>query len=426
MAAQQIEYRRQSGDRRVVITGLGTVNPTGNTVEEFWKSLAEGKNGVRRSKNVELDDYSVQIAAEVDLPENAAEYFRSKKMFRRLDRYIVLSHIAGSQAVKDSGIDIQKHPFRYGTLIGTGAGGIDAHADNIPRMLSTQLSNGSPFYVISAIPNIGTAFVSQEWGLMGPSFSLNSACATSNHAIGIAAMMVRSGMVDAMFAGGAEAAVSKIGIGAFGNIFALSTRNDSPETASRPFDKDRNGFVMGEGASVLCVEALDHAIQRGARIYAELTGIGFTSDAYDLVAPHPEAAGAVACIKTALADARIDREQIDLINCHGTSTPMGDQIESVALNKAFGAHARKVMAHSTKSMIGHLLGGASATEAIADIQAIQRGIIHPSINLFEQDPEIHLNIVRDTREVPTVRNVLSDAFGFGGQNAVIVFSRFER
>ena len=425
MAEKKIEYRRPGGDRRVVITGLGTINPTGNTVEEFWKSLAEGRNGVRRVRNFELDDYSVQIAAEIDLPTNASEYFRSKKMYKRLDRYVILSHIAGSQAVKDSGIDVGKNPFRYGTLIGTGAGGMDAHSENIPRMLNTQLSNGSPFYVVNAIPNIGSAFVAQEWGLMGPSFGISSACASGNHAIGVAAMMVRSGMADAMFAGGAEAVVSKIGIGAFGNIYALSTRNDSPETASRPFDKDRNGFVIGEGASVLCLEALEHAIARGAHIYAELTGFGFTSDAYDLVAPHPEAAGAVQCIKIALEDARINADQIDLINCHGTSTAMGDYIESIALTKAFGERSNKVMAHSTKSMIGHLLGGASATEAVADIQAITRGVVHPSLNLFEMDPKIDLNIVRETREVPGIKHVLSDAFGFGGQNAVIIMSRFD-
>jgi len=425
VAQHTIEYRRPTGDRRVVITGLGTLNPLGKSVPEFWANLEAGKSGVRRSRNVDLGDFGVQISAEVDLPGNLPEYFTSKKMLRRLDRFVVLCQVAGVQAVRDSGLDVGKNPFRYGVIVGSGVGGLGAHMDNIPRMLQTGLSNGSPFYIVNAIPNTGSAFLSQEMGLMGPSFSVNSACASGNHAIGIAAMMVRSGMADAMFAGGCEAVANQIGIGAFGNIMALSTRNDSPETASRPFDRDRNGFVLGEGASVLCLEALEHAIKRGARIYAELTGIGFTSDAHDLVAPHPEAAGAVECIRSAIADAHLSTESINLINCHGTSTLMGDRVESVAINKALGAHASKTLAHSTKSMIGHLLGGASSTEALAAILAIHGGIVHPSINVFNQDPEVRLNVVKETMKTRAIKHVLSNAFGFGGHNAAIVLSRFE-
>ncbi|HUX14256.1 MAG TPA: beta-ketoacyl-ACP synthase II [Spirochaetia bacterium] len=426
MTGHTTEYRRPAGDRRVVITGLGTINPTGNTVAEFWTNLEAGKSGVRRSKNVDLGDFSVQISAEVDLPENVAEYFSSKKMFRRLDRFVILATVAGLQAVKDSGLDIDKAPFRYGTIIGSGAGGLGAHTDNIPRMLQNGLSNGSPFYIVNAIPNTGSAYLSQEAGLMGPSFSVNSACATGNHAIGVAAMMIRSGMADAMFAGGSEAVATQIGIGAFGNILALSTRNDSPETASRPFDRDRNGFVLGEGASVLCLEDLEHAVKRGARIYAELTGFSFTGDAYDLVAPHPEAAGAAECIQSALADARVSHDKLDLINCHGTSTQMGDRIESIAINRALGVYAQTVLAHSTKSMIGHLLGGASSTEALAAILAIDGGIVHASLNVFNQDPDVKLNVVKETMKTDKIRNVLSNAFGFGGHNAAIVLSRFEK
>jgi 3-oxoacyl-[acyl-carrier-protein] synthase II len=412
-------------ETRVVVTGLGTINPLGNSVAEFWKNLVAGKSGIRLSRKVDLSEYHVKIAGEVDLPEDLTEYFASKKMIKRLDDYIVYAHIAAVQALKDSGLEVDKTPERYGTLIGSGDGGLKTQMENIDRLITTGMGSTSPFYVISAIPNTGSAFFAQEKNLQGPSFSVNSACATANHAIGLAAGMIKMGMADAMFAGGSEAAVNQAGISGFGNIMALSDRNDSPETASRPFDKDRNGFVLSEGAGVILVEELEHALKRNAHIYAEIVGYGFTTDAHDLVAPHPEARNASIAMKIAMETAGITPEQIGLINAHGTSTPVGDRIESVAINRAFGEYGKKVQVHSTKSMTGHLLGGASGIEAIALMLAFERNVAHPSINVFEQDPEILLNIITEPRDTPKLTHLMSNAFGFGGHNACIIFSRFE-
>ena len=409
--------------KRIVITGIGTINPLGNTVGEFMDNLEAGKSGIRLAQKTDLSSYHVRIAGEIDLPD-LEPYFRSRKLARRLDDYIIFGHIAGSQAVKDSGLDIDRAPHRYGSLIGTGDAGIKTHMDNINRIAKTGIHSTSPFYVIGAIPNTGTAFFAQECNLQGPSFAVSSACATANHALGVAAMLIRSGMADVIFAGGAEAAVNEAGMAAFGNIMALSDRNDTPQTASRPFDRDRNGFVLSEGAGVLCLEELEHARARDAHIYAELTGFYFTTDAHDLVAPHPEARNSSKAICGALDAAGLNPEDIGLINCHGTSTPVGDQVEGKAINIALGDHGSTVPVHSTKSMVGHMLGGASAVEAIAAIMVFERGIIHPSINLFEQDPQIKLNVVTEAREGSGVDHVLSNAFGFGGQNACIVLSRF--
>lgn len=410
-------------DKRVVITGIGTINPLGNNVDEYWENLAKGKPGARLAKNMDLGDYHVKIAAEVDLPD-VSEYFSSKKMVRRLDNYIVFGHIAGSQAIKDSGLDIDAEPTRVGALIGSGDGGIGTHYKNASTIHSSGMQTASPFYVISAIPNTASAYLAMEWNIQGPSFSVNSACATANHAFGVAAHMIKMGMSDVIFTGGSEAPVNPSAMSGFGNIMALSDRNDSPETASRPFDMDRNGFVMSEGAGVLCLEELEHAKKRGAKIYGEISGFGFTTDAYDLVAPHPEAKGATAAMKTALESATLNPEDVDLINAHGTSTPIGDVVEGRGINQAFGDYGNKVPVHSTKSMTGHLLGAAGAVEAIAEILAFEKGIVHPSINLFKQDPAIDLNIVTETREVHDIKYIISNAFGFGGHNACVVFSKF--
>ena len=413
------------GSRRVVITGVGTINPVGNTVPEFWDNLLNRKSGIRLSQKVDLDNYHVKIAGEIDKPD-LSEYFPSKKMLRRFDDYIVWAHVAGSQAVKDAGIDIDKAPHRYGSLIGTGDAGLSTQLNVISQINENGMASASPFYVINAIPNTATAYLAQIWNLHGPSFSVNSACATGNHAIGVAAALIEMGMADAIFAGGSECVINKAGIAAFGNIMALSTRNDDPETASRPFDKDRNGFVMSEGSGVLCLEDLEHAKQRGAHIYAELKGMGFTTDAHDLVAPHPEARGASLAMNIAMEMAELNPEDIGLINAHGTSTPMGDKIEGFAINRALGEqYGPKVPVHSTKSMTGHIIGGTSAVEAIAAMQVFEKGVAHPSINLFEQDPEINLNVITEATELPNVKNIMSNAFGFGGHNATLIFSKFE-
>ncbi|HUV06302.1 MAG TPA: beta-ketoacyl-[acyl-carrier-protein] synthase family protein [Spirochaetia bacterium] len=415
---------RNPHETRVVITGLGTINPLGHTVAEYWDNLIKGKSGIRRAKNVDLSDFSIQIAGEIDLPDLSG-YFKSKKVEKKLDRYIIFGHISGTQAIRDSGIDIEGAPHRYGSLIGTADAGIATHLENVKRIVRTGMQSVSPYFVTSAIPNTAPAYFAKEWNLQGVSFSVNSACSSSNHALGLAVSLIKMGMADAIFAGGSEAAVNESGFAAFAKIFALSDRNDSPETASRPFDKDRNGFVLSEGAGVLCLEELEHAKRRGAHIYAEISGVGFSCDAYDLVAPDPEAEGAARAMKLALESARLNPEDINLINGHATSTPLGDIAESVAINKVFGKSAEKIPVHSTKSMTGHMLGGAGTVEAIAAILALEKGIIHPTINVFEQDSAINLNVVKNNLQNGRIDHVLSNSFAFGGQNAVLVFSRFK-
>jgi 3-oxoacyl-[acyl-carrier-protein] synthase II len=407
---------------RVVITGLGAITPIGATVAEYWENLIKGKSGVRRIRSFPVEGYHVQIAGEIDLPD-PTPYFKDRKMARKLDRYVVLAQIAGTQAIRDSGLEVEKAPDRYGVLIGTGDGGVGTRHDNSKRIVLEGLQNTSPFFIMS-IPSTASGYLAMEWNLQGPCFSVNSACATGNHALGVASMMIRMGMADAIFVGGSEAPIYPSGLAAFGNIMALSERNDSPETASRPFDRDRDGFVLSEGAGVLCLEELEHAKRRGARIYAELTGYGFTSDAHDLVAPHPEARGSAKAIQDALDSAGLNPDQIGLINCHATSTPLGDLGESMAIGRIFKELAAKIPAHGTKSMTGHPLGAASAMEAIAVILAIQRGVIHPTINQFVPDPKINLNIVRNQPREARVEHALSNGFGFGGQNTSLTISRF--
>jgi 3-oxoacyl-[acyl-carrier-protein] synthase II len=414
---------RDPREVRVVISGMGTINPIGGNVKEFWENLIKGKSGVRRLQAFPIDGYSVQIAGEIDLPDLTG-YFKDKKMSKRLDRYVILAQIAATQAIRDSGLDVEKAPQRYGVIIGTGEGGVGTRYNNTKKMLADGMQSTSPFFVM-CIPSTASGYFAMEWNLQGPCFSVNSACATGNHAMGVAASLIKMGMADAIFTGGAEAPIFPSGMAAFGNIMALSERNSSPETASRPFDRERDGFVLSEGAGVLCLEELEHAKRRGARIYAELAGYGFSSDAYDLVAPHPESRGSAQAMKGALDNAKLNIDQVDLINCHAASTPLGDLAESKAINVVFKDRARGVPAHSTKSMTGHPLGAASAVEAIAAILAIQEGVIHPTINQFEQDPRIMLNVVRNQPRDARVNHVLSNGFGFGGENAAIALSRFD-
>lgn len=414
-----------TSSRRIVITGLGTINPLACGVTDYWKGLKTGKSVIRRLQNVDLGKYHVKIGGEVDFPENLRSYFQQPKMIKRLDRNIIYAHVAGVQAIRDSGLVIEDMACRCGAVIGTGAGGIRAHQINIEHIHDGRMQDVSPFYLISAIPSTATTYFAKESGIKGPIISVNSACASSNHAFGFATMMIKAGMADVIFTGGTEYAVNAPGITSFGNIGALSTRNDEPQSASRPFDADRDGFVMGEGAGVLCLEELEHAKARGAKIYGELTGFGFTSDACDLVAPHPEAEGAVRAINIALDMAGLKPSDIGLINAHGTSTPIGDKAESLGINEVFRELASSVPVHSTKSIIGHLLGAASAVEAIAALMVFSENIIHPTINLQTPDPEINLNIVTENSDGSHVDHILSNAFGFGGMNACVVLSRYK-
>ncbi len=407
-----------------MVTGLGTINPIGNDVPEFWNNLQKGANGVRRLQNIDPGDASVQIGGEIDMPD-LTEYGLGRKAIRRFDRFIIFAHVAGTQALLDSGIDVEKAPHRYGAIIGSGEGGLMAHETNAPRVVEHGFDSAQPLYVINAIPSSGTGYVAKEWNLQGPNFSISAACATGNHAISVAGLIIQMGLADAMLAGGSEAVVTALGIGAFSCIGALSERNDSPETASRPFDRDRDGFVLSEGAAVLCLEELEHAKRRGARIYAEITGYGMSCDAHDLVAPHPDGHGAVRAMQNALESAGLEPKDVDLINAHATSTSLGDVAECRAIHAVFGDLATRVPVQATKSMTGHLVGATSAAEAIASILAIGQSIVHPTINQFEKDPEIDLNVITDCSEMK-IRNVLSNSFGFAGQNAAVVLSRFDR
>ena len=412
-------------DRRIVITGLGTINPLANDVHSYWKALKEGQSGLRVLQNIQPSDDEKRIGGEVDLPENVRDYFDRPKMIKRLDPCIVFGHIAGIQALQDSGLNTEKIAERCGTIYGSGAGGIFTHTTNIFRMHEQKYHEVSPFYLISAIPSTVAASFAKQANLKGPIFSVNSACASGNHAFGISMMLIKAGMADVMFAGGTEAAVNIPGLTAFGAISALSTRMDDPEHASRPFDADRDGILLSEGAGVLCLEALDHAKARGAKIYGEITGFAFTSDAHDMVAPHPEAEGAVRAIQGALKCANLRPEDIGLVNAHGTSTVLGDRIEALAINTAMGSYGSKVAVHSTKSMIGHLLGAASAVEAIAALMVFEEGVVHRTANHENLDPEIHLNVLSTNQDGKHIDHILSNSFGFGGMNASVVFSRFK-
>ena len=413
--------------KRVVITGMGTINPNGKTVPEFWENLAAGRSGVRTLQYTDIANLPVTIGGEVDLPDNVTDYL-PMKMVKRLERFIIFAHIAAVQAFNNAGIrqeDVDRDPHRYGAVIGTGDGGNLGHYKTCNII---NKHNGvdmvSPFYVVSVIPNMSPAYFAKDKNFQGPNFSVNSACATSNHAIGVAATMIRSGLVDVMMAGGSESVVNLAGVAGFSSIGALSRRNDSPATASRPFDRRRDGFVLSEGAGVLCLEDLEHAKKRGATIYAELSGYGLSCDAYDLVAPHPAGRGVLLSMSMAMESAGLTPKDIDLVNAHGTSTPIGDLAEANALRRIFGGEADRIMVHSTKSMVGHLIGGAGGVEAVAAILALYKGVVHASINISEKDPEINLNIVTETRECK-VKHVLSNGFGFGGQNSSIILSRYE-
>lgn len=416
--------KRNPYETRIVITGLGTINPIGNNVKEFWDNLIAGKSGVRTAQHTELNDYHVKIGAEVDYPD-LSKYFKKKFMPKRLDRFIVFGHIAAVEVLEDAGLDIEKSPHRYGVLIGTGDAGVGIHYTNISNIIKYGMDTVSPFYVVGCIPSTASGYFAKEYNLQGPNFSVNSACATSNHAIGLAALQIKMGMADAMITGGSEAVVNIMGFTGFGVIHALSERNDSPETASRPFDKDRDGFILGEGAGIVCLEELEHAKKRDAHIYGELKGFGFSCDAYDLVAPHPDGRGACAAMENALDNAGLNKEDIDLINAHGTSTPLGDLSESRAICKIFKHNFKTIPVHSTKSMIGHLIGAGGGCEVVAGILAFEKGVIHPTINQFEQDPEILINVVKNKPMEKEVNNILSNSFGFGGQNASIIISRFK-
>ena len=410
------------GERRVVVTGMGTVNPLGKTVEEYWDGLVEGRSGAAPIEAFDSSRLTTKFACEVR-GFDPTDYM-DRKLAQRSARFTHLALASAGQAISDAGLDIAaEDPYRVGVEMGTGIGGFEV----MTRDAAAYLSGGRlhPLYATMIIPNIAAAQVAMNCGLKGPNSTTVTACAASTHAIGNALRTIQRGDADVMLAAGTEASLCEVGIASFNAIKALSTRNDAPEAASRPFDRDRDGFVPAEGSGTLILESLQHARNRDARIYGEVIGFGITNDAFHAVAPDETGAAPAHCMRNALADACIRPEDVDYVNAHGTSTPLNDAAETRAMKMALGEHAYRVPISSTKSMVGHLLGAAGAVEAIATLLTINRGLIHPTINYQNPDPACDLDYVPNEARRADVRIAISNGFGFGGQNCTIVLKRFE-
>jgi 3-oxoacyl-[acyl-carrier-protein] synthase II len=411
-------------ERRVVITGLGTVTALGHDIETFWKAIIAGQCGIDRIASFDPASYDCKIAAEVK-GFDPAPAFPSPKEVRRTDRFAQLGIYAGWRALQDSGMDLDKlDRDQIGAFIGSGIGGIQTHQDQHTVLMNKGPGRISPFLIPMMILNMASGVFSMYYKLRGPNVSTCSACSTSTHALGEAWRTIKMGDANAIFAGGTEAAVCEMGIGGFAAMKALSTRNDEPQRASRPFDKDRDGFVMGEGAAVLVLEELEHAKARGARIYCELVGYGNTADANHLTAPAPEGEGAARCMKMALRSAGLRPEDISYINAHGTSTPQGDVCETQAIKSVFGDHAKKLAVSSTKGATGHLLGAAGAAEMALCAKALQTQIAPPTLNLENPDPQCDLDYVPHTAREMKIEAIANNSFGFGGHNATVIARRF--
>ncbi|HKC42614.1 MAG TPA: beta-ketoacyl-ACP synthase II [Burkholderiales bacterium] len=408
--------------RRVVVTGLGLICPVGNTVAEAWQHVLAGTSGITRITRFDASAFPSQIAGEVKGFDVAA--YLAPKEARRYDTFIHYGLAAAIQALRDSGLDLKRADLeRVGCVIGSGIGGLplieamhDAYLKSGPRKIS-------PFFVPGTIINMIAGQLSIMYGLKGPNLGMVTACTTSNHCIGEAGRLIEYGDADVIVAGGSEATLSPLGLGGFTAARALSTRNDDPATASRPWDKDRDGFVLGEGAGVVILEELEYARRRNARIYAELTGYGMSADAHHITAPCEDGEGAARCMANALKNAQVNPDAVDYINAHGTSTPLGDLAETVAVKRAFGEHAKKIAISSTKSMTGHLLGAAGGIEAVFSVLAIHHQVAPPTANLFERDPACDLDYVPLEPREMRIRVALSNSFGFGGTNGTLIFSR---
>ena len=414
--------------RRVVVTGLGAITPLGNDVPSTWNALTDGKSGAARITRFDASVMKTQFACEVKGFDPLAHFDR--KSARKMDLFTMFSLVSAREAIKDSALDFEKEDTgRIGVIFSSGIGGLTTLQEEVMQMDPAATPRLSPFFIPKMIANMASGYISMEYGLRGPNFATLSACASSTNSLISAFDQIRLGRADVMVAGGSEAPITYTGVGGFNALTALSTRNDSPETASRPFSASRDGFVMGEGAACLIVEELGHALARGARIYGELLGCGMSADAYHLTASHPEGLGAKIVMTSALAEAGLQPSDIDYINVHGTSTPVGDVSEIKAIMGVFGESAYRLSISSTKSMTGHLLGAAGALEAMACVLAIRDGIVPPTINHAEgdDDPEIdpRLDFTFNSARKREVRYALSNTFGFGGHNASIIFGRYE-
>jgi 3-oxoacyl-[acyl-carrier-protein] synthase II len=409
--------------RRVVITGLGTLSPVGNTADEFWSSLIQGRSGVGPITKFDATNYPTRIAGEVRNfdPLN----FVDKKDARRLDSFLHYAIAASAMAVQDSALDTGKiDGTRFGVLIGSGIGGIATLLDSHKNLLEKGPDRVSPFFIPMMIVNMASGLVSMRFGAKGPNSSVVTACATGNHAIGDSFKIIQRGDADVMIAGGSEAIVVPLTIAGFCAMKAMSTRNDEPTKAMRPFDATRDGFVCGEGAGVIVLESLEFALARDARIYAEIIGYGMTGDAHHMTAPDPEGDGAARAMAAAIRDAGLDVSAIGYINAHGTSTPYNDKFETLAIKRVFGDHARRLAVSSTKSMTGHLLGAAGGIEAIATVLALHHGVLPPTINYETPDPDCDLDYIPNQARKQDVEVALSNAFGFGGTNATLAFRTY--
>jgi 3-oxoacyl-[acyl-carrier-protein] synthase II len=411
--------------RRVVVTGMGVVTPLGNTVKEYWQALIDGKSGAGPITLFDASGFETKFACEVKGFDPLK--YMDRKLAQRADLFTLYGIAACQEAMKDSDLNLEKEDReRIGVIFGSGIGGMWTYHKQFmnyvdgkgPRLIS-------PFFIPMLIPDIASGRISMIYGLKGPNYATVSACATSSHAIGDACMHIQCGNADVMVTGGGEASICPMGIGGFNASRALSTRNDVPQKASRPFDKDRDGFVMGEGGGILILEELGHAVKRGAKIYAELGGFGFTGDAHHITEPAPGGEGAVRAMRIAIRNAGLSPEDVDHVNSHGTSTPVGDPSETAAIKTVFGERAKKIAVNSTKSMVGHLLGAAGVVESVATIMAIQNNIVHPTINQETPDPVCDLNYIPNKAQKWNVNVAISNTFGFGGHNATLLFRRYQ-
>lgn len=412
----------RSRERRVVVTGLGCVSPIGNNVADAWAALIEGKSGIATITKFDATPFSTRFAGEVK-GFNIEDYIPGKEA-RHMDTFIHFGMAAGIQAIQDSGLTVtEENAERIGVIVGSGIGGLPMIEETHAELASRGPRRISPFFVPASIINMISGHLSIKYGFKGPNLAIVTACTTGLHCIGAAARMIEYGDADVMIAGGAESTVSPLGLGGFASARALSARNDDPTTASRPWDKDRDGFVLGEGAGVMVVEEYEHAKARGAKIYAEVLGFGMSADAHHMTAPLDDGDGARRCMVSAMANAQINADQIDYVNAHGTSTPLGDMAETIAIKRALSDHAKNIVVNSTKSMTGHLLGGAGGLESVFTVLAVHQQISPPTINIFNQDPACDLDYCANSARKMPINIAVKNSFGFGGTNGSLIFGK---
>lgn len=412
----------RSSERRVVVTGLGCVSPVGNTIADSWAALTAGKSGIATITKFDATPFSTRFAGEVK-GFNIEEYIPGKEA-RHMDTFIHYGMAAGIQAIQDSGLTVtDENAEKIGVIVGSGIGGLPMIEETHAELTNRGPRRISPFFVPASIINMISGHLSIKYGFKGPNLAIVTACTTGLHCIGAAARMIEYGDADVMIAGGAESTVSPLGIGGFAAARALSARNDDPATASRPWDKDRDGFVLGEGAGVMVLEEYEHAKARGAKIYAEVLGFGMSADAYHMTAPLEDGDGARRCMVTALKNAQINADQVDYVNAHGTSTPLGDIAETVAIKRALGDHAKDIVVNSTKSMTGHLLGGAGGLESVFTVLAVHHQVSPPTINIFNQDPACDLDYCANSAREMSINVAVKNSFGFGGTNGTLIFGK---